>query len=179
MYGPSEGRARAGESRVTTRNPFSAAAAAVEPFLFPLVRPTLPFPDVLFAREENQHVGRRPRFWKEEKSGKKSHGGRLPKSDNPSPSFCSPFFHLCIPTEFAASSPSLNQVNGRTSERAPHISRPSRIALKDGRREEEEAVQKREFVCFAARQLVPHILPKSKERHAKRPTTSELTQRAN
>ena len=65
--------------------------------------------------------GRRPRFWKEEKSGKKSHGGRPPKSDNPSPvpsllpSFCSPFFHLCIPTEFAASS--RNQVNGRTSER--------------------------------------------------------------
>ena len=49
---------------------------------------------------------------------------------------------------------------------------------------EEEAVQKREFVCFAARQLVPHILPKaaarrSLMRHAKRPTTSELTQRAN
>ena len=32
------GRVRAGESRVTTRNPFSVAA--VEPFLFPLVRPS-------------------------------------------------------------------------------------------------------------------------------------------
>ena len=123
------------ESRVTTRNPFSAAAAAVEPFLFPLVRPS-PL-SRRFVCEGGKPTcragGRRPRFWKEEKSGKKSHGGRLPKSDNPSPV---PSFLPSAPLSFIFAFlqnlrllllPSTKLTVGRASERrtspvVPHCS---------------------------------------------------------
>ena len=83
---------------------------------FSLSSVPLPFPDVLFAREEGGkptcRAGVVRDFGRKKSRAKKVMEAVFQSPTTPLPSlsllppFCPPFFHLCIPTEFAASSPS-------------------------------------------------------------------------